>query len=94
MNLREDIRPISYIKTNAADMLKRVNDTHNPIVITQNGEAKAELMDTESYQDMRNSLGILKLLAEGEKDIENGNVYTQDEVFNEIEDQLLKMKLK
>lgn len=94
MNLREDIRPISYIKTNAADMLKRVNDTHNPIVITQNGEAKAVLMDTESYQDMRNSLGILKLLAEGEKDIENGNVYTQDEVFNEIEDQLLKMKLK
>ena len=34
MNLREDIKPISYIKTNAADMLKRVNDTHNPIIIT------------------------------------------------------------
>ena len=92
MNLREDIRPISYIKTNAADMLKRVNDTHNPIVITQNGEAKAVLMDTESYQDMRNSLGILKLCAEGEKDIENGDVFTQDEVFNAIEDRLLKMK--
>ena len=38
MNLIEDIKPISYIKTNAADMLKRVNDTHNPIIITQNGE--------------------------------------------------------
>ena len=92
MNLREDIRPISYIKTNAAEMLKRVNNTHNPIVITQNGEAKAVLMDTESYQDMRNSLGILKLLAEGEKDIENGNVYTQDEVYSAIEEKLLKMK--
>ena len=92
MNLREDIRPISYIKTNAAEMLKRVNNTHNPIVITQNGEAKAVLMDTESYQDMRNSLGILKLLAEGEKDIENGNVYTQDEVYRAIEEKLLKMK--
>ena len=92
MNLREDIRPISYIKTNAADMLKRVNDTHNPIVITQNGEAKAVLLDTESYQDMRNSLGILKLLAEGEKDIENGNVYTKDEVFKELEDKLMKIK--
>jgi prevent-host-death family protein len=92
MNLREDIRPISYIKTNAAEMLKRVNNTHNPIVITQNGEAKAVLMDTESYQDMRNSLGILKLLAEGEKDIEIGNGYTQDEVFSAIEEKLLKMK--
>ncbi len=94
MNLREDIKPISYIKTNAADMLKRVNDTHNPIVITQNGEAKAVLMDTESYQEMRNSLGILKLLAEGERDIEKGDIYTQDEVFEEIEAKLLNMKKK
>ena len=73
MNLGEDIKPISYIKTNAADMLKRVNETHNPIVITQNGEAKAVLLDTESYQDMRNSLGILKILAEGEKAAEEGH---------------------
>lgn len=49
MNLKDDIRPISYIKTNAAEMLRRVNDTHNPIIITQNGEAKAVLLDTESY---------------------------------------------
>ena len=67
-------------KTNAAEMLKRVNETHNPIVITQNGEAKAVLVDTESYQDMRNSLGILKLLSEGEKDIKNRNVRPQDNV--------------
>ncbi len=94
MNLREDIKPISYIKTNAADMLKRVNDTHNPIVITQNGEAKAVLMDTESYQEMRNSLGILKLLAEGERDIEKGDIYSQEDVFKEIESKLNKMKKK
>ena len=94
MNLREDIKPISYIKTNAADMLKRVNDTHNPIVITQNGEAKAVLMDTESYQEMRNSLGILKLLAEGERDIEKGDIYSQEYVFEEIESKLNKMKKK
>jgi len=94
MNLREDIKPISYIKTNAADMLKRVNDTHNPIVITQNGEAKAVLMDTESYQEMRNSLGILKLLAESEKDIDNEDLYSQEEVFDEIESKLNEIKKK
>ncbi|WP_103680888.1 type II toxin-antitoxin system Phd/YefM family antitoxin [Alkalispirochaeta sphaeroplastigenens] len=90
MNFSEDIKPISYIKTNAADMLKRVNETHNPIVITQNGEAKAVLLDTESYQDMRNSLGILKLLTESEKDIENRSIHDQDEVFKEIEEKLIK----
>ena len=60
MNIKDDIKPISYIKTNAADMLKRVNETHNPLIITQNGEAKAVLLDTESYQSMINSIGILK----------------------------------
>ncbi len=85
MNLRDDIKPISYIKTNAAEMLKRVNETHNPIVITQNGEAKAVLLDTESYQEMRNSLGILKLMTESEKDIKNGNIYTQNNVFDDLE---------
>lgn len=92
MNLREDIKPISYIKTNAADMLKRINETHNPIVITQNGEAKAVLLDTESYQEMRNTLGLLKLLGESEKAIEKGEIYTQDEVFSQIEAKLKKLK--
>jgi prevent-host-death family protein len=93
MNLSEDIKPISYIKTNAADMLKRVNETHNPIVITQNGEAKAVLMDTKSYEDMRNSLGIMKLLSEAEKDIQNGSLHDNDDVFDEIESKLLKNEI-
>lgn len=53
MDLSSDIRPISYIKTNATDMLRQVNDTRNPIVITQNGEARAVLMDPDLYQEMR-----------------------------------------
>lgn len=88
MNLKNDIKPISYIKTNAADMLKRVNETHNPIIITQNGEAKAVLIDTESYQDMINSLGILKILAQGEKEIENNEIESNEKVFSEIKNKL------
>jgi len=84
MNLKEDIKPISYIKTNAADMLKRVNETHNPIIITQNGEAKAVLLDTESYQEMLNTMGILKLLSQSEKDIEDGKIFKNDDVFQEL----------
>ncbi len=92
MNLKEDIRPISYIKTNAADMLKRVNETHNPIVITQNGEAKAVLMDTESYQDMRNSLGILKIISESEKSIEENKVFSHEYVKKTMEAKIKELK--
>jgi len=58
INLKEDIRPISYIKTNAADMMKYVTEVKNPIVITQNGEAKAVLLDIESYQNMQNAFSL------------------------------------
>jgi len=94
MNLKDDIKPISYIKTNAADMLKRVNETHNPLIITQNGEAKAVLLDTETYQSMVNSIGILKLLSESEQEIEAGAVEEQETVFTEIEARINQLKVK
>jgi prevent-host-death family protein len=63
MNTKQDIRPISFVKANAANLLEQVNKTHRPIIITQNGEAKAVLMDTESYDSMKNAIGILKLIS-------------------------------
>ncbi len=68
MNIKQDIRPISYIKSHTADALKQVNESKRPIYITQNGIAKAVLVDSESYESMQKALGILKLLALGEKD--------------------------
>lgn len=88
MNLKEDIKPISYFKSNAAALLKRISETRNPMVITQNGEAKAVLIDTESYDSMVKSIGILKLLAAGEQDISTGKVTAQDEVFSSLENSL------
>jgi prevent-host-death family protein len=88
MNLKEDIKPISYVKTNAAQMLKRVNETRNPIVITQNGEARAVLLDTESYQEMLNAISILKLVSQSEKEIEEGKVVKSGAVFRELRHRL------
>lgn len=85
MNYKTDIKPISYIKTHAADIIKQINDTHRPIIITQNGEAKGVFIDTESYEDMQKALQMLKLLSIGEKDIENGNIQSSDEVFEELD---------
>ena len=85
MNSKEDIKPISYVKSHTADILKQVNTTHRPIYITQNGEAKGVLMDTESYENMQKTLGLLKVLAQGENDIANNKVRKNLDVFTKLE---------
>ena len=85
MNLKADIRPITYLKTRAADLLNQVNETQRPVIITQNGEPRAVLQDPKSYEDMRDALGILKLISQGEEDIRKGKFRSQDEVFSRIE---------
>jgi len=91
MSISQDIRPVSYLKSRSADILKQVNETHRPIIITQNGEPKAVLQDTESYENMRNTIGLLKLLTMGEEDIRKGNTLVQAQVFQTIE-KLLNVK--
>ena len=93
MNITKDIRPITYLKSKAPDLLKQINQTHRPVVITQNGEPRAVLQDPESYQNMRNALGLLKLISQGEEDIRNGKFKSQEVVFAAIE-QMLKERLK
>jgi prevent-host-death family protein len=93
MNASEDIRPVTYLKSRAADLLKQINETHRPIIITQNGEAKAVLQDPASYEAMRKAIGILKLISLGEEDIRAGRTKPQDEVFRTAAT-LLKDKLK
>jgi prevent-host-death family protein len=88
MSLETDIRPISYLKSKAADLLKQVNDTHRPVVITQNGEPRAVLQDPASYQNMRNAIGLLKLIAQGEEAIRSGRYKSQEDVFANLEKRL------
>lgn len=93
MNITNDIKSVTYLKSRAADLLNQVNETHRPIIITQNGDARAVLQDPKSYENMRNAIGILKLISQGEADIRKGKVKSQDDVFNSIETKL-KEKLK
>jgi prevent-host-death family protein len=88
VNLKEDIKPISYVKTNAADMMRYVSEVRNPIVITQNGEAKAVLVDIESYQEMRNAFSLLKIVNLSEKEILRGDLKPAEKVFADIEKRL------
>jgi prevent-host-death family protein len=90
MNITSDIKPVSYLKSHAAEILKQINDTHRPMVITQNGEPKAVLQDPESYDNMRKAITLLKLISEGEENIKHGQVKPQEKVFENIEKVLTK----
>jgi prevent-host-death family protein len=88
MNLITDIKPVSYLKAHSAELLQQINQTQRPIVITQNGEPRGVLQDAQSYENMRNALSLLKLLAQSEDDIRNGDLLDQQDVFREMDDLL------
>ena len=88
MNITKDIKSVTYLKSRAADLLEQINDTHRPVIITQNGEPKAILQDPQSYETMRNTIGLLKLISQGERYIKIGRTKTQEEVFKDIEKKL------
>ncbi|HEX4480077.1 MAG TPA: type II toxin-antitoxin system Phd/YefM family antitoxin [Rudaea sp.] len=66
------VKPISYLKANAADMLAQLASEHEPVVITQNGEAKAVLQDIATYENTQQTLALLKILALGNREFQRG----------------------
>ena len=90
LNIRGNIKPISYIKTNAADMMNYVNERRNPIIITQNGEARAVLLDIETYQDTEDAFALMNILKIAENDVKNGKHKKTDDVFNDLKERIIK----
>lgn len=84
MQLHSDIKPISWLKNNAKQMVESVAETGNPMVITQNGEAKAVVMNVREYDQMQQSLALLRILADSSADVEAGRLRDSDEVFADI----------
>ncbi len=68
------VKPISYLKANAAKVLTELSEQRQPLVITQNGEAKAVLQDVVSFEETQETLALLKILAVGNQDLEAGRV--------------------
>ena len=88
MLLSQDIKPISYLKAKTASVINDVNENQRTIIITQNGEAKAVVQDIKSYENLQNSLNLLKLIVQSENDIENNRIIEQEEMFNNLEQKL------
>ena len=85
INLVEDIRPISYVNAHTADIMRQVEQKNNPVVITQNGEARAVLMNVGYYQNIMDAINLLKILSIGENDIKNGRVFSEEEMDKKVE---------
>jgi prevent-host-death family protein len=74
MRFSSQVKPISYLKANAAEVLDQLAERREPLVITQNGEAKAVLQDVASYEETQETLALLKILALGNREIEEGKL--------------------
>lgn len=87
MNLVENVQPISYLKTNTSDVVKQVQETREPVLITVNGKVQAVIQDPLSYQKMHDQLMMLRVLAHGQKQIEDGKVTDHHDLFAQLEAQ-------
>jgi prevent-host-death family protein len=84
MEPSERIKPISYLKSHVSEIVSSLSKQGEPLIITQNGEAKAVLLDYDSYEQSRETLALLKILALGNKQIEEGKVIPADQAIQRI----------
>jgi prevent-host-death family protein len=85
MQLSTHIKPISYLKSHTAQIVKDISLSREPLLITQNGEAKLVVLDVKSYEERENTLAMLKILAMGNREIEQGKFKDAEDVFANID---------
>ena len=84
MRYSTQIKPISYLKANAAEVLQVLEEQRKPMIITQNGEAKAVIQDVASYEETQETLALLKILALGSQQVERGEITPIGEVVSRL----------
>jgi prevent-host-death family protein len=84
MRYSKQIKPISYLKANAAEVLQELEENRKPMIITQNGEAKAVIQDVSSYEETQETLALLKILALGRQQVDRGEVTPVGEVVKRL----------
>jgi prevent-host-death family protein len=85
MKYSTQVKPISYLKSHAAEVVKGISESREPMLITQNGEAKLVVMDVRSYEEHEETLALLKILALGNREIEQGRFRSAQDVFAEMD---------
>ena len=92
MKFSEAIKPISYLKTHASEVVRDVSENQKTMVITHNGEAKVVLQDVKVYEKTQEAIALLKLLTLSEKDIKKGNYKSLDKTFKDVRKRIDEFK--
>ncbi len=83
-----DVKPITYMKTHSAELIADVNKRRSPVVITQNGQPRAVVVDIETYERTQDALMLLKLIAQSEEDLRKGRWLSQSQMEAELRKRL------
>jgi prevent-host-death family protein len=84
MRIEHDVKPVTYMKTKAAELLRSVDASRRPVVITQSGEPRGVLMDFTSYHELRQAALLLRLIAQAEAEVRSGRTEPQERVFKTL----------
>ena len=84
MKLSSQIKPISYLKSNASEIVRNLKELGETMIITQNGEAKVVVQDIESYEQTQETMALLRILALGNHQIENGKIQPASQVIKRL----------
>jgi prevent-host-death family protein len=85
MKFSTQIKPISYLESHASQLVKDLTENREPMLITENGEAKLVVLDVKSYEEQQQTLALLRILAMGNREIENGQFRSAEDVFAELD---------
>jgi prevent-host-death family protein len=88
MKPSQDIKPVTYLKTNSGDALEYVSQNKRPLVITQHGEARAVMIDIETYEKSQDTTFLLKLIAQGVAEAEAGKLISHETVMKSLRKEL------
>jgi len=90
MKLSESVKPISYVKAHASEIIRGIASEGKTLIITQNGEAKAVLQDIREYEQIQESLALLKILAQSSKSLDKGRIKPAGQAFKDIREKIAK----
>ena len=92
MKLSESVKPVSYFKAHASEVIRDVVANQKTVVITQNGEARVVVQGVQEYEQMQESLALLKMLAQGKKSLDEGHVKPASKAFSDLRSKIKELQ--
>jgi len=92
MKLSTSVKPISYLKAHASELIRDITNTRQALIVTQNGKAKVVVQDIRSYERMQETLALLKILTRSKQNVKRGKLKSLDVTFSSLEKRIIAFK--